>query len=166
MIIAKEEIEVNKMELRAKTSKIKGQPGVVRIHIDDWEDAGLEKDNAIELCNAGDERKGIFVQLVYDSYIRKGYACIREEDMELLKIRDGDPVILKTKKVKKEKREASEVVIQGNKLTCPVCRYDQFWSRKTLLNTRGLTFLDWDWTNKNAQNYVCSMCGYIYWFHP
>jgi hypothetical protein len=36
-----------------------------------------------------------------------------------------------------------EVIKAGCKLICPVCSYDRFWSRQTLMNTR---------------------CGYIFWF--
>ena len=157
------------MELRAITSKIKGQPGVIRINESQIEEVDFDNRDKIELCTPGTEGEGIIVEVVADKYIQKGFASIRRGDMVRLNIRDNDIVILRGYKAKgdaKGKRIQKEVVIEGNKLSCPVCRHDQFWRRTTLLNTRGLTFMDWDWANKNAQNYVCSKCGYMYWFHP
>jgi len=64
-----------------------------------------------------------------------------------------------------KKKEIHEVQIKGNKLTCPVCDGTHFWTRRTLLNTPGVTFLGFDWLNKTAKNYVCDSCNYIYWFY-
>ncbi|UCF63128.1 MAG: hypothetical protein JSW33_11205 [bacterium] len=60
--------------------------------------------------------------------------------------------------------EAAERIIQGHALKCPVCGNKQFWKRKTLMNTPGMTFLGLDWANREAENYVCDGCGYILWF--
>ena len=62
------------------------------------------------------------------------------------------------------KKEVKEYEVKGNKLSCPVCSNKFFWTRRSLLNTRGLTFLEWDWANRAADNYVCDKCGYIMWF--
>ena len=62
-------------------------------------------------------------------------------------------------------REATEVTIHGVALTCPVCQSQSFWHRRTLLNSRAATFFGVDWADRNADNYICSTCGYIYWFH-
>ena len=62
------------------------------------------------------------------------------------------------------KKEATDVEIRGNRLTCPICRCDKFWERQTLMNTRGMTLLALDWANKEAYNYVCNDCGYVFWF--
>ena len=35
-----------------------------------------------------------------------------------------------------------------------------------MMNTRGLTFMGWDWANKAARCLVCERCGYIHWFAP
>ena len=91
----KEEI---KLELKAKTSKIKGQPGVVRIHEAHIEDVDFNKGDNIELCIPGREGKGIIVKVVSDRYILKGFASIRKGDMNKLKIDDNDPIILKSYK--------------------------------------------------------------------
>jgi hypothetical protein len=60
--------------------------------------------------------------------------------------------------------EIREISIHGNKLVCPVCKNDKFWNRVTLMNTSGMTLLGWDWLNREADNYICSECGYVYWF--
>jgi len=91
----KEEI---KLELKAKTSKIKGQPGVVRIHEAHIEDMDFNKGDNVELCIPGREGKGIIVKIVSDKYILKGFASIRKGDMNKLKIDDNDPIILKSYK--------------------------------------------------------------------
>jgi predicted nucleic-acid-binding Zn-ribbon protein len=59
---------------------------------------------------------------------------------------------------------STEITKQGHKLRCVVCAHDRFWSRTTLLNTRLATLLGFDWANKEAMNYVCENCGYIFWF--
>jgi len=61
--------------------------------------------------------------------------------------------------------EAQEVTVAGNTLVCPVCGGKKFWERETLLNTAGATFLGFDWANRNAKNYVCGNCHYMFWFH-
>ncbi len=62
------------------------------------------------------------------------------------------------------KREGSEYEVNGHKLICPVCSKSYFWTRTTLMNTRGLTFFNLDWANVSADNYVCSHCGHVSWF--
>ena len=32
------------------------------------------------------------------------------------------------------------------------------------MNTVGMTFLDLEWANPEAINYICEDCSYIYWF--
>jgi len=63
-----------------------------------------------------------------------------------------------------KKPEAKQYLIKGHKLDCPVCKNDTFWTRKTLMNTTGMTFLKLDWANKTAQNLICDNCGYVHWF--
>jgi len=62
------------------------------------------------------------------------------------------------------KIESNEIIIKGKKLKCPVCDHAYFFTRTSLLNTRGLTFFNLDWANKDATNHICESCGYIYWF--
>ena len=54
--------------------------------------------------------------------------------------------------------------VDGHKLTCPVCKHDTFWYRRTLMNTPGMTFWGIEWANQQAENYVCGSCGYVMWF--
>lgn len=63
-----------------------------------------------------------------------------------------------------EKR-VQEYEVLGNKLVCPICSSNKFWTRTTLLNTETATFLGFDWANKKAENYICDNCGYILWFY-
>jgi len=62
------------------------------------------------------------------------------------------------------KEVASTFMIKGKPLTCRVCDHDKFWTRKTLMNTPGLSFFGFEWANREATNYVCDECGYIHWF--
>ena len=32
------------------------------------------------------------------------------------------------------------------------------------MNTSGMSFVGWDWLNKEGENFICSNCGYVYWF--
>jgi hypothetical protein len=57
-----------------------------------------------------------------------------------------------------------EVAIGDKALTCVVCGNPAFHERNSLLNTRFATFLNLDWTNAQAINYICTRCGYIFWF--
>jgi len=57
-----------------------------------------------------------------------------------------------------------EVQVGNGKLTCSVCGGQQFHERDSLLNTRAATFFRFDWANKEATNYICVHCGYIFWF--
>ena len=57
-----------------------------------------------------------------------------------------------------------EVTAEGRQLTCPVCGNTAFHERNSLLNTRFATFMKLDWANKQAVNYICTRCGYIFWF--
>ncbi len=65
----------------------------------------------------------------------------------------------------KKKKEVKEyIIVAGKKLECTICKSTLFWTRKTLMNTVGMSFLNLDWANKNATNYVCDNCGYVHWF--
>ncbi len=52
----------------------------------------------------------------------------------------------------------------GTTLKCPVCGEIRFHERNSLLNTRLATFFNFDWANKEARNYICATCGYVFWF--
>lgn len=57
-----------------------------------------------------------------------------------------------------------EVRVGERKLACAVCGGSEFHERNSLLNTRAATFFNFDWANKEATNYICVECGYIFWF--
>lgn len=57
-----------------------------------------------------------------------------------------------------------EVQGYGRTLACPICGHTRFHERNSLLNTRAATFFKVDWANKQATNYICAQCGYIFWF--
>lgn len=59
---------------------------------------------------------------------------------------------------------AAKRVVDGHELTCAVCGHDEFWKRKTLMNTPGFTLMGIEWANKEAENYVCDTCGHVLWF--
>lgn len=54
--------------------------------------------------------------------------------------------------------------LAGTILECPVCKNDEFWTQKTLMNTPGLTFNGFEWANKSATNFVCSRRGNVLCF--
>jgi len=64
----------------------------------------------------------------------------------------------------KEKTLNEYYINKGTKLQCIICKNTKFWTRKSLLNTKGLTFFNLDWANKSATNYICGNCGYVHWF--
>jgi DNA-directed RNA polymerase subunit RPC12/RpoP len=52
----------------------------------------------------------------------------------------------------------------GREVPCPVCAHDRFWTRRTLMDTRGAAFFGLDWAQPTAENYVCTRCGHVLWF--
>ncbi|MGA2260118.1 MAG: hypothetical protein ABSH28_01645 [Acidobacteriota bacterium] len=59
-----------------------------------------------------------------------------------------------------------EVDACGRRLSCVVCGNTTFHERNSLLNTRLATFFKFDWANAQAVNYICTRCGYVFWFLP
>ncbi len=62
-------------------------------------------------------------------------------------------------------QDPQSFIVNGNELRCPICNNRHFRSKRVLLNTTAMTFLNLDWANRNANCYVCSNCNYILWFH-
>jgi uncharacterized protein YbaR (Trm112 family) len=54
--------------------------------------------------------------------------------------------------------------IKGNKLICPICRNQLFYTRQAQLNTAVASFFNLDWANHSADCFVCSECTHISWF--
>jgi hypothetical protein len=63
-------------------------------------------------------------------------------------------------------QDAKTYEVLGRQLRCPICQHDHFRVRRSLLNTPGLTFLNLDWANRRATNFVCARCGHMLWFIP
>jgi transcription elongation factor Elf1 len=62
--------------------------------------------------------------------------------------------------------EGKEFEVLGKQLTCPICAHTRLTTRRSLPNTRVLTFLELDWANRRATNFVCENCGHVLWFVP
>lgn len=60
--------------------------------------------------------------------------------------------------------QSQTLVVNDRAIACPMCGHDRFWTRQTLMNSRGATFLGFDWANRTASNFVCDQCGYVLWF--
>ena len=60
--------------------------------------------------------------------------------------------------------EGTTLAVEGKSIPCPICGHDRFWTRKTLMDTRGASFFGLDWASSSAVNYVCNRCGHVLWF--
>lgn len=60
--------------------------------------------------------------------------------------------------------ENTNVFINDKKIECLICKNDTFTHRKTLLNTRGMTFFGFDWLNDQVNSYTCTKCKFIHQF--
>jgi len=49
-------------------------------------------------------------------------------------------------------------------ITCPYCQHDTFDKDYRQLNTKGATFFNMDWANREAIILVCQHCSHIAWF--
>jgi hypothetical protein len=57
-----------------------------------------------------------------------------------------------------------QVMLDGKPLTCLVCGNQHYRERGFLLNTRSGEFLGLAWADEKASNFICTRCGYIFWF--
>lgn len=64
----------------------------------------------------------------------------------------------------KEGTEPSEYLVAGRRVTCPHCGGVTFAPGSALLNTRGRTAFNLDWTDPSASILVCAECGRVEWF--
>lgn len=55
-------------------------------------------------------------------------------------------------------------VMQGRVVLCAHCEGTVFQKRRLMLNTKGLTFLELDWLNAEANVLVCEQCSHMEWF--
>ena len=56
------------------------------------------------------------------------------------------------------------VRISGKPLTCLVCGHQSFEQQNSMLNTRSGELFNIAWLDNVATNYICTECGYIFWF--
>ena len=55
----------------------------------------------------------------------------------------------------------------GQPLKCPVCRNETYHERTSLIHSRLSAFFRVDWASGDtAVNFVCTNCGFIFWFLP
>ncbi len=57
-----------------------------------------------------------------------------------------------------------ELTFEKKRIVCPVCGNDRYNERGSLLNTATKEFFNFAWADQEATNYICTRCGYIYWF--
>ena len=56
------------------------------------------------------------------------------------------------------------VTFDGKPLPCVVCGNDRYHQRGSLLSSRAGQMFGMGWAADKAQNYICTKCGYIFWF--
>lgn len=56
------------------------------------------------------------------------------------------------------------MLVNGYPLVCPHCQGRSFQHKRIMLNTKGMTFFELDWLNKDADTFACTGCGRIEWF--
>ncbi|MGD0579844.1 MAG: hypothetical protein ABSC08_13050 [Bryobacteraceae bacterium] len=57
-----------------------------------------------------------------------------------------------------------QVTLDGKPLTCLVCGNNCYHERGSMMNTRVREFFNVAWTGDKATNFVCTNCGYVFWF--
>ena len=57
-----------------------------------------------------------------------------------------------------------QVMLDGKPLTCVVCGNQYYQQDRFLLNTRGGELLGLAWADDKATCFICTRCGYIFWF--
>jgi hypothetical protein len=57
-----------------------------------------------------------------------------------------------------------EVTVGEKVLSCVVCGNNSFHERTSLLNSRSGELFGLAWADSSATNYICTTCGYVFWF--
>jgi predicted nucleic-acid-binding Zn-ribbon protein len=57
-----------------------------------------------------------------------------------------------------------EVTLDGKTLSCLVCGNNRYHARGSLLNSRASELFGLAWASDKATNFICTNCGYIFWF--
>lgn len=64
----------------------------------------------------------------------------------------------------RERETVESIMIGDRKIACPICGHDRFSKEDILMNTRGTTWFNMEWTNPAAKACICKHCGYVLWF--
>jgi DNA-directed RNA polymerase subunit RPC12/RpoP len=59
-----------------------------------------------------------------------------------------------------------ELDMAGRRLACTVCGNKTFRKRETVMSSRAKAFFHMEWAGEKATNYICTECGYVFWFLP
>lgn len=86
-----------------------------------------------------------------------------KEYLEQLK-KEGEQHAKKLEIEKQQKINGLKYKVGDIHVTCVHCNHDKFRLDHALLNTRGMTFLGWEWLNDGANTLTCTRCGFIHWF--
>jgi hypothetical protein len=57
-----------------------------------------------------------------------------------------------------------EYDVQGKPLACPICGNRRFESRRGVMDTRGMTYMNLSWLNRGSTEYICQVCLYVMTF--
>ena len=57
-----------------------------------------------------------------------------------------------------------QVTLDGKPLSCLVCGNNSYHEKNSMLNTRAREFFNVAWTGDKTTNFVCTKCGYVFWF--
>jgi hypothetical protein len=56
------------------------------------------------------------------------------------------------------------VTLDARLLVCLVCGHNRFHERTSLLNSRAGELFGVAWADARAKNFICTKCGYVFWF--
>ncbi|MEE0613286.1 DNA-binding protein [Collinsella stercoris] len=54
--------------------------------------------------------------------------------------------------------------VAGLEVKCPHCGGTRFFEGSALLDSRGMSFMGFDWASKGAMTLTCAHCGHVDWF--
>lgn len=62
-----------------------------------------------------------------------------------------------------ENTSGSSYYILEQQMHCPICQRAEFTMIRSTLSTKNAVFFHVDWSNPQADNYICIYCGFIQW---
>lgn len=95
--------------------------------------------------------------------MERGVGMFSKRELERLR-KEGGKYVQERDQEEKQKKLGLPYKAGGIQVKCPHCRHDEFLKGEALLNTKFLTFLDWDWLDDAATTLCCTKCGFIQWF--